>query len=260
MGTIRIQHQSMQFSDPNSEHARDAKAVFDRAVEREVWAVTGTEAGGGNNDDLRLSLISEAQKHNFYINAHRAGEWVALNRRMLKSFDHGFEGPFIPAKGGSASEGAHGPRGIAWAQGLAKDGSGRVTVGSTHWLTKRSMVASHTDNKPMVKGAQDYGMKYGKGGKLVFLCGDANERDDIRDLFQGGDFLTIGDELKKHPKTHGKDTAHGTVIDFIASWKKDTRVSAKAYQVYDDRTVKLFTDHFLLEATFTVAAKPKKKP
>jgi hypothetical protein len=77
-------------------------------------------------------------------------------------------------------------------------------------------------------------------------------RDDKVDVFNGQPFTTIADELHKHPKTHGLDIRHGTVIDVIASYDGDQRVSAKAYHVADDSDLMLHTDHFLLEAVYSV--------
>src|ERR1043165_1977838 len=92
---VQIQHTSMEAFDSPQEHLHDAKAIFDRAVMRKVWACTGTEAGGGRkNHDLRDFLIKQAHQHDFYIFAHPQGEWVALNKAYLRNFTHGFAGPY----------------------------------------------------------------------------------------------------------------------------------------------------------------------
>jgi len=249
------QHNSGQFSDSKPEHVHDANSVFGHAVDIGAWWVSGTESGASPvNHDARDAIQTVGQAHDFFVFDHKYGEWVALNRRFLHHFDHGFDGPYIPGTHGlSVAEGAHAPRGTAWASGEAKDGTtGRITVGSQHWLTQRSIKGGGIDNSRMVKGSQAFGKAHGKGGHLVFLDGDANEHDDARDIFEGGDFLTIADELKKHPKTHGVNTQRGSDIDFIASWKGDTRVTAEDYVVLDDSDLRLFFDHFLLVGTFKV--------
>jgi hypothetical protein len=253
MTTIRLQHNSMQFSDTKANHQHDAKAVFDHALTSGALFVTGTEAAQSrDNHDLRDALIIEARAHGFRINASRAGEWVALNRKLGEYFDSGYAGPFIKGTTGlDAAHGAHAPRGVAWVTAQVP-GVGQVTQGVAHYLTKASMIASRTTNQPLVEGIGKWGFAKGRGRKIVFFSADANERDNIVDVFHGKPFTTIADELGKHPKTHGKDTEHGTAIDIIASYDADGRVKAKSYRVLDDSDVKLFTDHFILEAAYTI--------
>jgi len=252
---VVIQHNSGQFSDTPFEHISDARATFAHAVKVGAWAVTGTEsANAPKNHDARDALLHCGAEANFFVFAHPYGEWVALNRRFLKNFDHGYMGPYIPGTHGlDAAHGAHAPRGIAWAQGVAKDGvTGKITVGSTHWNTPAQNKATGQSNSKMAKGSQAFGLRHGRDKDIVFLNGDANERDDATDIFEGGDFLTIADERKDWPKTHGLNTKRGTAIDFIASWTRDNRVSAVDYEVLDDSQLKLFFDHFVLVGTFEI--------
>ena len=154
MAQVKIQHTSMEFSDSKLQHEHDAKAIFDRAVLKGVWACTGTEAGANkSNHDLRDALIKEARAHDFYMHAHPNGDWVAVSRAKMKDFKKGYDGPFIPAKGGKASQGSHAARGIAWVQAVPQEGDlGKLTFGSVHYLTDRSEKASHTSNEPLVHG------------------------------------------------------------------------------------------------------------
>jgi hypothetical protein len=254
MTTLRIQHNSMQFSDNRDQHAHDAKAVFDRAAEREVAFVSGTESGNAaDNHDLRDFLIREAHAHGFFIRAHKFGEWVAVNRDLVQVEDSGFRGPYIQGTHGlNASEGAHSPRGITYASGTLKaEDVGLVTVGSAHFLTNRSEEVSGS-NAPLIKGVGEFGHEFGGGRKLVFMDADANDNDLRNDVFDGQPFTTARDELDRALATHGRDKKHGTAIDFIASYDSDKRVSAVSYHVLDDSDLKLATDHFLLEATFEV--------
>ena len=240
----------MQFSDSNAQHAKDAMLVFDRAVDKSIWACTGTEAGGSkSNHDLRDALIREAGKHEFFIFSHPLGEWVALNKRFLENFEKGFEGPFIKGTTGlKASQGAHSGRGVAWASGTAKGKRlGRITVGSAHYLTNRSEAVSGSNDR-MVKGINAWATKHGKGNGVVFLGADVNTNDKRRDVFNGRPLTTIADELKKWPAT----MESGAVIDIVASYDHDGRVKAKSYDVLDDREYKLNTDHYLLQATYEI--------
>ena len=247
---VRIQHTSMQFSDSVGQHKHDAKAVFDRAVKRNIWAMTGTEAGAGrSNHDLRDALIAEAKRHGFYIQAHKDGEWVALNRKYLESFEKGYEGPFIKGTTGlKAAQGAHGPRGVAWASGKAIGHKlGRITVGSAHYLTNRSEAVSGSNN-PLINGIAAWAKKAGAGANVVFLGADTNTSDKRQDVFNGKPLTSISDELKKWPAT----MPSGGKIDIVGSYDHDGRVKAKAYTVLDDKEFFLNTDHYLLEASYEI--------
>lgn len=234
--------------DSPRQHRSDARKQFDFFVRHGVWAAMGTEAGATEkNHDYRDALILEAEKHDFYIFASKYGEWVALNRRVLHDFDHGYDGPFL----------AHGPghsgRGVAWASATARDGKlGRLTFGELHALAPHN-IEKGLSNEPLWLGVADWGHTMGLGSDIVFVSGDSNDDDLKHDVFQGGPFTTIADELGKHPGTHGKNKQTGNPIDFIASYNKDKRVEGiPPYKVFDDSDLKLATDHFLLLANFEV--------
>lgn len=243
---VRIQHTSMQFSDSVGQHKHDAKAVFDRAVAKGVWAMTGTEGGGKS---LHSALVAEAKSHGFYINAHKDGEWVALNPKYLTGFEKGFAGPFIPGtKGLKAAQGAHSPRGVAWASGKAKNYKlGRLTFGSAHYLTNRSEAVSGSNDR-LVRGISEWAKKHGAGVNVVFLGADTNTSDKRQDVFNGKPLTSISDELKKWPST----MPSGGKIDIIGSYDHDGRVKAKSYTVLDDKEFFLATDHYLLDATYEI--------
>jgi hypothetical protein len=255
---VRIQHTSMQFSDSVLQHQRDAKKIFDRAQDKDVWLMSGTEAGGGKkNHDLRDALIKEAGEHGFYINASTLGEWVALNKKFLGSFAKGYAGPFIKGTTGvGVAGGAHAPRGVAWASGTAKEHRlGRITIGSAHYLTKRSMAVSGS-NQPLINGIANWAQAKGKGNSIVFLGADTNTNDRRSDVFNTKPLTTIADELKKWPATVGTTT----YIDVIASYDHDGRVKAKSYNVLDDKEFFLNSDHYLLDAVYEITERaPAKK-
>ena len=246
MTKVRIQHTSMQFSDSHLEHAHDARVLFDRAVNKGVWACTGTEAGVLKHDqDLHDALVHQAKAHDFFINAHGSGEWVAVNRRYLTRCARGFAGPFISSRGGS---GAHTARGVAWVAGTAKHADlGRLTFGACHYLTDRSEAIAGS-NTPIIRGVNTWARTKGRGTRVVFLGADVNTNDKAKDAFAGHPMVSIADELKKWPATH----EGGTVIDVIASYSHDKRVHAKAYQVANDSQFKLYSDHYLLDAIYEI--------
>ena len=250
---FRIQHNSMQFSDTAENHAHDARAVFDHASEKGNWVVTGTESGASPaNHELRDWLIKEAKAHGYLGYFHKYGDWVAYDKTKFTKITHGWAGPFIPGtKGKSVAQGAHSPRGITWMSGTTD--AGVITVGSCHFLTKLSIGASGP-NTPLLRGIKAFGAEHGKGRKLAFLNADANTNDKAKDVFAGiAPFTTVADELKTYYSTHGVDKKHGAIIDVISSYNADGRVKAKSYDVLDDSQVKLYSDHFMLEAVYEIA-------
>jgi len=253
MPDLRIMHASMQFSDSVAAHARDADKVFGYAKAKGVVFLTGTEGGGAS---LTKALTSSAKANGFRLNLHRAGEWVALNAELGRLTNQGFAGPFIPGTSGmKARDGGHAPRGIAW-QTADVPKIGQVTVGSVHYLTRRSMDAGNKTNAPLAKGIASWGQEKGRGSAIVFVNGDMNMDDARTDVFLGGPFLTIPAALTKWPGTLGTKE-RGRTIDVSASYSKDGRVSAKAAIVLDDSQLQLATDHFPLVAVYTVKEKAK---
>lgn len=240
---LLLQHNSMQFSDSNAQHKADADAVFKRAKDAGVMFVTGTESGGKS---LNAAVKASAAKYGFKINAHKWGDWVAVNTALADVKGQGYAGPMIQGtKGLKASQGAHAPRGVSWMTALPKNkGIGLVTVGSCHYLTNRSTKVSGS-NAPLIAGIGKWGKDKGKGKALVFVAGDVNLDDSKQDVFRGQPFTTIWDELKKWPATLGKRT-----IDVIASYDQDGRVSAKSGGVITG--LKLNTDHKPIQATYSV--------
>lgn len=248
---VKIQHTSMQFSDSAASHRSDANKVFKRARDKDVWLMSGTEASySRTNHSLRDALIAAAKEYGFYINPHKEGEWVAMNRKFLGNFTKGFAGPFIPGTTGlKASQGAHSARGVAWASGTAKEFKlGRLTIGSAHYLTKRSIQVSGS-NQRLINGISNWAREKGQGSAVVFLGADTNMNDKRTDVFNGKPLKTIADELKKWPPTMGTST----YIDVIASYDHDGRVRPKSFNTFTDQEFPLATDHYLLEAVYEVS-------
>jgi hypothetical protein len=244
---LRVQHNSMQFSDTRAQQMFDAEAVFDLARKRSTLFVTGTEGGG---DGVSDALTKQSKAFGFVLNLHKTGDWVAVNTQLARVVASGFEGPYIRGTTGlKASQGAHSPRGIVWA--TAKFGKLTATMGSVHYLTQRSTAVSGS-NAPLVDGIAAFGADKGKGRQLVFINGDMNLDDEKQDVFRGQPFTSCWDELKKYPATYGETKLRGRTIDISASYNADGRVSCKSARVLDDKDLKLFTDHFVIEATYSV--------
>jgi hypothetical protein len=245
---LRVMHASMQFSDTVAQHQRDADRVFRYAKANGIVFLTGTEGGGTS---LSKALAASAKLNGFRLNLHRSGEWVAVNGELATVIEQGHEGPFIPGtKGLKASQGGHAPRGITWTTAQVPK-IGKVTTGSVHYLTRRSMDAGDKTNDPLARGIASWGRDKGKGRALVLVNGDMNMDDARTDTFLGGPFTSVWDELKKWPGTLGTK-ARGRTIDVSASYDHDRRVSARSAKVLDDRELQLGTDHFPLVAVYAV--------
>lgn len=252
---VRIVHSSQQFSDTKAQHIHDADALFGYCRDNGVSFVSGTEAGNSPaNNDLRMALLAASKRTNFLMNAHKWGDWTAVNLSLCEFIEDGYAGPFIEGTTGlKPSQGAHAPRGITWSTARSKaKGVGVLTMGSAHFLTQRSIVASKTTNAPLQLGIGAWGKQKSKGKRLVFIGADVNQDDERRQPFGAAPFTTVWDELGKYPATHGRDKQHGSTIDVIASYDADRRVSAQSARVLDDGDLSLYTDHFVIDATFAV--------
>jgi len=249
MPDLRIIHSSLQFSDTRKQQEADVRAVYGYARKRRAIFLAGTEAGGSTLHEL---LVKHARAYGFGVFVHGSGEWVATNLAYAKVKAKGFVGPLIPSTAGSglkASQGAHSARGIAWQ--TARYGDLDVTMGVSHFLTDRSEKVSGS-NAPLIAGIGSWGRDKGQGKALVFFSADVNENDQRQDVFKGQPFTTCWDELRKWPGTHGSSKVRGSTIDVIASYDRDGRVSAKAARSVDDSELQLNTDHFLIEATYSI--------
>ena len=252
---LRVIHSSQQFSDTVAQHRQDAEAVFAYADKRKALFLTGTEAGSSKaNNDLQLALKAAAKKYGWSINAHKFGDWVALNLDLAELVEAGYSGPFIPGTTGiNAKQGAHSPRGITWTTAKVP-GAGTVTMGSVHYLTQRSIDAGKVNNQPLADGIAAWGADKGKGKRLALINGDWNLDDERRDVFLGKPFTTSWDELGKHPATHGVSKTRGSTIDACASYNADRRVKAKSARSLDDSDLQLHSDHFAIETVWSVSS------
>jgi len=250
MPDLRLMHASMQFSDSAAQERSDAYAIVKYADSNKVAFLTGTEAG---QRTVLVEALGAAAKQYGWTFTAKHGEWVMVKKALTNGpVQRGYSGPFIPGtRGLTAPQGAHGPRGIAWITANVT-GIGTVTVGSAHYLTKRSIDATGHSNTPLIEGIAAYGLEKGKGRWLVFINADINRDDQRRDAFDGKPFRTVWDELGKWPATHGISKTRGSTIDVSASYNADGRVSAKAGKVLDDSDLRLNTDHFPLVATYSV--------
>lgn len=230
----------MQFSDPDRHIRADVRRLFDREADRGAWWITGTEAGPASS--MAELLEAEATRHGYGF--HRwASVWVAWDRTRSSAVRTGH----VKVLDSSDGQGAHGDRGIAWASWATED-LGRMVVGAGHYLTqgRRPGDPNYGPNTRMAKAIGAWGRRHGKGTALVFYGGDQNIGDRHLDTFRGEPFTSVWDEVGRWP-----DTGHGN-IDVIASYNRDRRVEAVAAKALPDLVFPLNTDHYLVEASFSV--------
>jgi hypothetical protein len=232
----------MQFSDSPSQMRHDAHTIFARAKKRgELW-VTGTEAGQAV---LRDILHDAANKHGFIFYV-RGDCWIAVMRADIVggTLKHDYE-QFLKSSDGV---GRHTDRGVVWVSWVSVTLEGRVTVGTSHYLTKgrRSGDPNYDENNEMTQGVGEWAQEHGKGKALVFYAGDQNVVDRVADTFRGEDLTSLWDELGKW-----ENTGHGN-IDVIATYNKDKRVTAASIDALKDSDFKLHADHYRVEGTIEV--------
>lgn len=253
MTQVRIMHASMEHGDTTAAKQHDARAVFDRAVARDVAWITGTEAGYGAGSDMRDVLKNTARNHHYRFHIAAGDVWIAVQDKLVakKTWKKGWI-ETLPASTGSLR---FSTRGLIWVQFTTPTASlGQVSVGCAHYQTHGSKPGEeyYDANTKLTRVIGDWGKEHGAGRAICFFGGDTNISDRHYDVFRGQPFTTAADELKAW-----QDSGHGS-IDVIASYDADGRVKAQTWNVLDDKEFQLYTDHYLCEATYEVAARAGK--
>lgn len=239
---VTFQHTSMQFSDTDSQMARDVERIFGRG--RQV--LTGTEAGGEKAKPLP-DLLREAAEDIGYHYHQAKGEWIAVSRELTKKRSRVTRG-YVPVLESHEGLGKHTDRGIAW-MSFNTDNLGKITIGAGHYLThgRKPGDPNWTLNQRYADAIGEWARDKGRGQDLVFYGGDQNIPDRTEDTFFGSPLTSAWDEIGRY-----ENTGHGN-IDLVASYDRDGRVEAKGIRALDDRELHLFTDHFLVEAEYKIA-------
>lgn len=237
---LHVAHVSMQNSDPAWQVEHDAERVFTRAKRRGISWVTGTEAGQA---PVRPAIRKFAEENGFYLLVAR-DVWIAIREEhVVGPISSSFQ-TVVP---NGVGWGHHHDLGLLAASWKHKE-IGKVSAGVSHFLTRgaRPGDTNYRLNGEIIDAVNKWGRQAGAGAALAFFSGDTNISDKTEDVFRGGPFTTVGDELDTHP-----GTGHGP-IDVIASYNRDGRVKADYLRVLRDNRFPLFTDHFMVEAGFRV--------
>ena len=262
---IRVAHTSLQFSDTNAQHTSDINKIFNRAQERRIAWITGTESGpGAGNTAEELRRIGLDSGYVLWVPSlskdgikRFSDAWIAVRKDLIDGkMERNFEA-VIPGSGALDGLGTNknwAPKGLASVKfDTTVDGLGTINVGAAHYLGKAREPGNEfwEWNEKMTNAIGDWARKEGQGSALVFYGGDQNMGDNFNnqpqgDTFMGEPLTSMWDELEKW-----ENTGHGN-IDVIASYDRDKRVTALRIDAKPDRVFHLHTDHFYVEGTFVV--------
>lgn len=249
---VRIAHYSGLYKNSLDEWRSDTRKVFSRKYD---W-ITGTEVGEEANYKIVKNM---AFIHGYKIMRFR-DVFIAVKRDIIKPGSYRKKSAVVALAAQTFGRGHD----TVTASVRFKHVDPRVGV--------IGVVASHYPNrgrpdakdpayrvnlkwtKAVAKALVSRMEKLGRGrARLAFYGGDQNIVDRFSDTFFGGPVTSCWDELKKWP-----DTGHGN-IDVIASFDKDRRAVCLSAKALDDETLPLFSDHYLIEATYDIKTK-KAKP
>lgn len=243
---LTIGHVSMQWSDSKEQKQSDLKKIFEHANSRNYAWITGTEANHGLAPMIKTA--AEVAGFTFF---NRGEQWLAVRTKRISS---GWETEWTKVVGGVA--GRYPDRSVIRAS--FKDAwLGVVTVLCSHYQTQSISreAARKGDNEKIAAEITRMANAHGGGTAKVFYGGDQNITDNKHDSFFGGPLTSCWDELGEYPKTTGWGT-----IDVIASYNPDKAVKCKSARAWNDTDLPLNTDHYLIEATYSILKTPDPKP
>jgi hypothetical protein len=238
---VHLAHFSMLYAVNPKQAIADANTVFTRNYD---W-ITGTEAG---QDPVKGALAAAAKKHGYTFHAYKSN-WVAVRKDNIVKGSYR-EGTRTLVDNDQVAGKGHDPN-VAWVR-FRHPELGVIKVMCSHYPTKgrpdgkgiyrRNLKWTRALAKLIGKIAR----KIGKGPALVFYGGDQNIVDRRNDTFFKEPLTSAWDELNKY-----ENTGHGN-IDVIASFDYDEETKAVYIRALDDRELKMFSDHYAVEAGYDV--------
>jgi hypothetical protein len=266
---LRVGHISLQFSDSPEHQSSDVHRIFERATQKRLAWITGTEAGDGanNTNDLLLEVGHESD-YKMWVPAardHGPGSatdcWLAVRKDLVVD---DWETDFIEAIPGSsqlykelgveAEFPKWAPKGLVTAAFDSIPQLGRINLAVAHHLTQGQSdgpasvihgVDHHEWNEKLDEVIAHWMRETGHGSALAFASMDRN-LSDHRNPDEIAGATSLATELK-----NWQNTGHGD-IDWLMTHNKDARVRAHRFTVLDDREFKLNTDHFFVEGVVDV--------
>lgn len=244
--TLRSQHSSLQFSDSSKQQLHDIQKIFEEGKRFPIK--TGTEAGpdASSQNMNRAHLRNVARKHKHTIRFAR-DNWIAVDNSIIvpKTFKAGQV--FVADNSETVGRGHDSVFCTVQFQHTTP-GVGTIAQAACHYPTKgrTKRDPNWRINQRYANEIQKWILTAGAGPRLAFVNGDFNMLDNKSDWAFGNDWTSIADELKAW-----QNTGHGP-IDGMASYDRDRRVKAKAFNVLDDKEFFLHTDHFLARAAWQI--------
>lgn len=250
---FKIMHLSGEVYDPLGQRKTD----YEKVAKLGADVFTGTEVGPGEVRPLVREIFSD---HNYrvYLSPTASDGWIAVKKDIITGH---FEGGSIHVLDSAPAAGDPHPysrKDITWVKYESDVYGGGMAHGAFHMLTKGRWPGQAQEDKPgdpvnhyqankmFGRKLADFAIQAGVGPNKSWLMGDSNLLDSRADIFVGKPVTTCWDELKKYP-----DTGHGN-IDVIASLDADQKVTCKSARVYTDRDLPLNTDHYLVEAVYSI--------
>lgn len=158
------------------------------------------------------------------------GDVALAIRGIHKLLDHG-QVASVPAHGGSAAQGGHGPRPVLWASFRPFGTREHVTAHCGHWVTHKADTGGQ--QLELTQDLADVVRQHSQGARLGFWLGDTNHPDGPVDFgavdaaLRKGQLTSCWDELGRWPGTHGAAT-----LDVVGSYDPDHRVSCERARVW----------------------------
>lgn len=228
---VKFRHCSMQWSDTAAQKKRDTDLIFSSSPH----VITFTEVGRGQNEVGQKYIKEHANDYYLFFDNFDAA--VAIKKTMGKYIDSGYV-KVLPGVAGD-----HPNVGIAWMTVQNAD-LGKITVASTHYITKDGVPNRKLQNNKIATALQKLADEKASGAGLFFFGADTNRDDATQDVVPNTRLTTCWDELKQWP-----DTLKSVTFDVIGSFDDDARV-----RIVSARTlVSAFnTDHKPVEAIYNI--------
>lgn len=247
-----IGHASMQFSDNDNQKLYDVEKIVKRAVDNGIAYVGGTEAASGAGNLGKY--LNDTFTKNGYKFALPKGQdsWIAVKSDLIKPGT--FSVFYEEVIDGRAKE--FSSKGLFYVKYFDVNLNRNVYIFGCHYLThgrpggSKDYVVYLPQNTALAKAIDKKVVEVTADGSLAFYTGDQNIVDKglgiNNDTFFGGVFTSSWDELR-----HWENTGHGN-IDVIACYDPKHKTKAKSTRAFDDEAFFLNTDHFYIEAVYTV--------
>lgn len=244
---LRVQHTSLQFSDPRAQQEHDVKALFQLGAAYPIK--TGTESGPDAGPNSNREFMKEYAAE-FGHALHMTGDnWVAVDRKIIKPGSLVRSNVFVAKTGEVYGPGHHSQMPVISFDHIDPK-VGHISYGGCHYPTKGQTPAQPNwdINKRYAEKIGAWMRSVAKGTALAFIAGDFNMPDQKGkpDWAFGQPWTSMADELKAW-----QNTGHGP-IDGFASYDGDGRVSAKRFNVLDDTEMKMYSDHWVCRGVWEI--------